>query len=189
MRHNINAGDAAWYDTLFHSEGARVNEAQRLLTSFTDPYTGWIAVRGEILSIRERSPWKSSFDLDSLRDLPEFIEFVRQTAVVTATSHARGSVGHSPSSFKEVISSVLGAPEARDAWGAQVASIAAGYREQLQLDYECFKEWVLTHYPTNADLILNGGEKAIRKHFLRSEIGKTRHSHTEGLDDDDFDLI
>ena len=119
--------------------------------------------------------------MDSLNDLPELTRFVRQTAVVTATSHARGTVGHSPAAFKEVVASLLGAREARDAWGANVATIAAGYRQQLALDFECFREWVLAMYPDNANVILSGNARAIRNHFIRN--GK--HWHAFSDDDDD----
>ncbi|KAL1520338.1 hypothetical protein AB1Y20_021928 [Prymnesium parvum] len=165
MRKYVGLADAAWYSTLFHNEGSRVNLAQRALTTFTDPYTGWIKVNDEILSIRQRSPWKASFDLDSLTNFDEFIEFVQQTAIVTATSHARGTVARSPSAFKEVVTAVLGRKETKAAWGAKVAAIATGYREQLMLDYECFRDWVIDMFPNNSELVLNGGERAIRKHF------------------------
>ena len=42
-------------------------------------------------------------DLSVLNTYAEFAEFVQQIAVITATSHVRGSVGHSPVQFKEVL--------------------------------------------------------------------------------------
>jgi len=138
--------EGAWYGNLFVSEAARAVEAQRHLTSFTDPFTGWVRLFGKDFVIRQRSPWKASFDYSSLDSASEFMSFAEQVAVVTATSHARGTVGQSPSQFKEVITQVLGAKRPRDAWAESVTQIAARYREQVLSDYTCFKAMVDRDY-------------------------------------------
>ena len=38
----IGGDDLAWWETIFINEGARPSEAQRRLTCYTDPYTGWV---------------------------------------------------------------------------------------------------------------------------------------------------
>ena len=81
----------------------------------------------------------------------ELAEFVSQIAVVTATSHARGSYGKSPGQFKEVIAAVLGRYPAHKAWGASVARVAAEYREQVLIDFECFRKFVETNYSASAE--------------------------------------
>ena len=45
---------------------------QRALTSYTDPYAGWAIINGSSHVVRQRSPWKASFDLDSLRTYSDF---------------------------------------------------------------------------------------------------------------------
>ena len=138
--------DAAWYRTLFSNEAARAVSAQRRLTSYTDPFTGWIFLNGSAFVVRQRSPWKAGFDLSSLSSYADLAEFVQQIAVVTATSHARGTVGKSPGQFKEVVSAALGMPYARATWGIAAANVASAYREQVLHDYKCFKEFVEANY-------------------------------------------
>lgn len=163
MRHTLSKADLAWYNTLFLNEGSRVSLAQRALSTFTDPYTGWIEVDDKILAVRQRSPYKESFDLDMLKNFSEFVEFVQQAAIVTATSHQRGTVGRSPANFKEVIASVLGDKKSRTAWGTKVAAIASGYRQQLVLDYQCFVDWVDLTFPSAAAAALKTGSQNHRE--------------------------
>lgn len=138
--------DAAWYRTLFSNEASRAVLAQRRLTSYTDPFIGWIYLNDSAYVVRQRSPWKAGFDLASLSSYADLAEFVQQIAVVTATSHARGTVGKSPGQFKEVVSAALGMPFARATWGIATANMAAAYREQVLHDFECFKEFVEANY-------------------------------------------
>jgi uncharacterized protein (DUF2252 family) len=138
--------DTAWYNVLFANEAARAVEAQRRLTSYTDPFLGWIIVDGETLLVRQRSPWKESPDLSKLTDPHDFIEFMKQIAVATATSHARGTVGKSPGQFKHVIASIFGKKSNRKKWGKSVQKIAQNYHEQVILDFRCFKDFVDANY-------------------------------------------
>ena len=68
---------------------------------------------------------------DAVRRYADLAELVQQIAVVTATSHTRGTVGKSPGQFKEVISAALGPSFARATWGMATVRIAAAYREQV----------------------------------------------------------
>jgi len=88
----INEETKAWYEHIFNNEADRVAQAQRALTSYTDPYVGWFEVDGNPYYIRQRSPWKAELDLSVLTDRETFIEFIEQIAVATATSHVRGTV-------------------------------------------------------------------------------------------------
>lgn len=142
----LDEEDAAWYNILFKNEAARAVEAQRRLTSYTDPFTGWIVLGNETLLVRQRSPWKDSPDVGKLTDPGDFIEFTKQIAVATATSHTRGTVGKSPGQFKHVIKSIFGKKKNRKAWGKSVRKIAQNYHEQVILDYRCFKEFVEANY-------------------------------------------
>jgi uncharacterized protein (DUF2252 family) len=142
----LDEEDAAWYNILFANEAARAVEAQRRLTSYTDPFTGWIILDGEPLVVRQRSPWKDSPDLSQLTSPKDFIEFMEQIAVATATSHTRGTVGKSPGQFKHVIKSILGNKSNRKKWGKEVRKIAQNYHEQVILDFRCFKEFVDSNY-------------------------------------------
>ena len=139
--------ERAWYDVLFQSDAQRAVEAQRRLTSYVDPFTGWIKLDGKAFVVRQRSPWKDSPSLDSLTDPDDFIDFMEQVAVATATSHARGTAAKSPGQFKHVIASALGHWADRTAWGRAVAETANEYRDQVLLDLQCFKDFVQREYP------------------------------------------
>ena len=145
----IGGDDLAWWETIFINEGARAVEAQRRLTCYTDPYTGWVELFGVTHVVRQRSPWKTGMDLSALGrgDAKALVKFAQQVATVTATSHARGSVGHSPAQFKDVVARALGPDGARAAWAARVLRTARAYRRQLLLDFECFRDWAHDAYP------------------------------------------
>jgi Uncharacterized protein conserved in bacteria (DUF2252) len=156
----LSPEDASWYQVMFPNEAARVAEAQRRLTSYTDPFTGWIVLKNlnpkdetflqdQPFSVRQRSPWKDSIDLDSLTDLDDFKEFVAQIGISTATSHVRGSVAKAPGDFKHVIGAVLGGSEhKRHEWGRLIARASHLYHDQVLLDFECFRNYVQEHYGT-----------------------------------------
>ena len=141
--------DKAWYNVMFPNDAAQVVEAQKRLTSYTDPFIGWITLKGRPFSIRQRSPYKSSPNLDELTDPDDYIEFAAQIATATATSHVRGSVAKAPGDFKHVIAAVLGGPSnkhKRNEWGYIVGAVAKAYREQVILDWECFRDYVNSTY-------------------------------------------
>jgi len=144
--------EAAWYSVQFPNDAARAVEAQRRLTSFTDPYTGWVILPDEngvlkSFSVRQRSPWKDSPDLNELTDAHVFSEFIGQIAMATATSHVRGTVGKKPGDFKSVIQALLGSHSNRKKWGQEVAKLAKAYHQQVLLDYGCFASYVKEMYP------------------------------------------
>ena len=76
----------AWYGDIFQSEADRAAQAQRRLTSYTDPYVGFLEIDGNDFIVRQRSPYKSTFDLDKLTDPRAFTEFMEQIATATATA-------------------------------------------------------------------------------------------------------
>jgi 3-methyladenine DNA glycosylase/8-oxoguanine DNA glycosylase len=126
-------------------------EAQRHLTSYQDPFTGWLFLpdssgNDRPFYVRQRSPWKSDPDLNSITRLEDFVEFMMQVAAATATSHTRGTVARAPGDFKHAIKAVLGKKRHRNRWSKALAKLAHAYREQLLLDFECFKKFVQTNY-------------------------------------------
>ncbi|KAL3791501.1 hypothetical protein HJC23_011532 [Cyclotella cryptica] len=145
----LDENTRAWYAHMFRNEADRTAQAQRRLTSFTDPYVGWIEIDGNPYYVRQRSPWKSSFALDELKNHNAFVEFMEQIAIATATSHVRGTVSKSPGQFKHVIKVLLAGDRNRRRWSNLVAKIAFHYRNQVLLDYECFKSYVKQIYPLN----------------------------------------
>jgi uncharacterized protein (DUF2252 family) len=148
----LTPAETAWYQVMFPNAAARAVEAQRKLTSFTDPYTGWVMLpddEGTLqpFTVRQRSPWKDSPNLDKLDDPDTFAEFMEQIAAATATSHVRGSVSKTPGDFKHVIQALLGKKSKRRDWGKAVTRLAGAYHEQVLLDFECFSNYAQEHYP------------------------------------------
>ena len=131
-------GDEAWYASLFPNEAARAVAGQRALTSYADPYAGVAVFDGGAYVVRERSPWKASFDLDEFDTYAEYARYVQAIAATTATSHVRGTVAKAPATFKDVVAAAFRESYARETWGVSVAKVAAAYREQVILDYDCF---------------------------------------------------
>lgn len=76
----------AWYGDIFQSEADRAAQAQRRLTSYTDPFVGFVHIDGSDFIVRQRSPYKSTFDLGKLTDPLAFTEFMEQIATATATA-------------------------------------------------------------------------------------------------------
>ena len=149
----LKPDELAWYNVLFPNDAARAVEAQRRLTSYSDPFLGWILLPGpagkpEPFYVRQRSPWKEALNpvkylTDSIKD---WESFVSQIAVSTATSHVRGSVAKAPGDFKNVIAELLGDYSAGKSWRKAVRKLAMAYRNQVILDYQCIRDYVR---PTN----------------------------------------
>lgn len=112
----LDEDNKSWYNHMFQNEADRTAIAQRHLTSFTDPFVGWIEIDGNPYYVRQRSPWKASFEMSDLTDPNSFVEFIEQIAIATATSHVRGSVSKSPGQFKHVIKVLLAGDRNRRRW-------------------------------------------------------------------------
>ena len=136
----------AWYDNLFNHEADRSAQGQRRLTSYTDPYVGFLIIDNKPFTVRERSPYKESFDLDTLKNQREFNEFIEQVAIATATAHTRGTVSKSPGQFKHAIKLLLAGHLKRDRWSKLVTKIAMEYSNQVQLDFECFVKYANQYF-------------------------------------------
>lgn len=50
-------------------------------------------------------------------------------------------MGSPPATFKEVLDAAFAASYAKETLGVAVAKVAAAYREQVVLDFECFREY------------------------------------------------
>ncbi len=83
---DVDPDTKAWYGQMFRHEADRTAQAQRRLTSYTDPYVGYLVIDGNSYNVRQRSPYKSSFDLATLTNHRAFEEFMEQIAVATATA-------------------------------------------------------------------------------------------------------
>jgi len=121
VRRTLDDVTLAWYHAMFQSEADRVAQAQVALTSYTDPYVGYIYIdgasnKGNSYNVRQRSPYKDSFDIDSIKNHRVFDEYVEQIAIATATAHVRGTVAKSPGQFKHNIKVLLAGDRDRSRW-------------------------------------------------------------------------
>lgn len=112
----LDEDTSAWYVDMFQSEADRVAQAQVALTSYTDPYVGYIYIDGDSYNVRQRSPYKDSFDIDGIKDHRAFDEYIEQIAIATATAHVRGTVSKSPGQFKHSIKLLLAGDRNRSRW-------------------------------------------------------------------------
>ena len=70
-RRNLGSTSTRPRPRLAPLQAERTAEAQRHLTSYTDPFTGWVHINGSAYSVRQRSAWKASFDLETLSSCAE----------------------------------------------------------------------------------------------------------------------
>ena len=117
----------SWYNAMFQSEADRVAQAQVALTSYTDPYVGYIYIDGDSYNVRQRSPYKDSFDIVSIKDHRVFDEYVEQIAISTATAHVRGTVAKSPGQFKHNIKRLLAGDRNRSRWSSVSATSCVSF--------------------------------------------------------------
>lgn len=156
MTQVFSEDDNAWYDATFPNTAARVIAAERRLTSYTDPFTGWILLsdsQGKMqpFTVRRRSPWKKKpkfLNSDNLDD-EEVAEILTCVAKATAASHVRGTAAKSPGDFKTVINAIFGGPDSKAkiaSWGEGMLEMAYSFADQMALDYPCFQDYVAQNY-------------------------------------------
>ena len=181
--------DLAWYGAIFSNAASQVAMGQRRLTSYVDPFTGWILLEDDNgvpqpFSVRQRSPWKESYDLDTLVHHKDFMEFSAQIAKATATAHVRGTVAKAPAEFKEVVDAIMSEKEAREEWGEILERIARAYHKQVLLDYGCFKEYVDAKYGADSEAAVDD-DSTNRVHTAPPKTSKHAEENIAGADGDD----
>eukprot|EP00824_Muranothrix_gubernata_P007362 TRINITY_DN19422_c0_g1_i1.p1 TRINITY_DN19422_c0_g1~~TRINITY_DN19422_c0_g1_i1.p1 ORF type:complete len:466 (+),score=93.09 TRINITY_DN19422_c0_g1_i1:1-1398(+) len=67
----------------------RVIAATKAFSSHVDPYLGWLTMDGMNFTVRERSPWKESFPLETLKDHSSFTKAAKTWGRILAAGHMR----------------------------------------------------------------------------------------------------
>lgn len=95
---------------------------------------------GKIYSVRERSPWKDSFNTADLTSMTRFLNMAEQWGEILATHHARADKDWDASILAHSIDSEVDALTDGDHAGfrALVRMIAIPYADQVELDYQSF---------------------------------------------------
>ena len=115
--------------------------AYKALGYRVDDHLGWMTLAdGKTYSVRERSPWKDTFDTAELTSTTRFINLAEQWGALLATHHARGDKDWDPGIIGQSIDGAVDALTDGDHAGfrALVRSVAGGYADQVELDYESF---------------------------------------------------
>jgi hypothetical protein len=103
-------------------------------------------------SVRQRSPWRDSPNLIKHWTKPDdLMELVGQIAVSLAAAHVRGSLDDeigSDNKFTKVLSDWFGTNDVEEShqrvnqWVNAIVTLSLSYQEQIQIDYECFNDFV-----------------------------------------------
>lgn len=115
--------------------------AQKALGYRVDDYLGWMTLAdGKTYSVRERSPYKKTFDVADLSTSTRFTNLAEQWGQVLAAHHARADkdwdatlLGHS---VDGAIKSLVNGDHA--GFRAKVRVMATAYADQVALDYQSF---------------------------------------------------
>lgn len=129
------------YDRQFENDAQRQAIAYKALVKNTDDHLGWMKIGGEYYSVRERSPYKEAFPLDTLTKKKRFRKLAEQWGKILATSHSRADQDAQGSrinhDFDEALCHLTNGKFA--AFSQLVQKVALSYADQVELDYEAFR--------------------------------------------------
>ncbi|MDJ0508357.1 MAG: DUF2252 family protein [Crocosphaera sp.] len=126
------------------SEGQRHATAYRALIKNTDDFLGVLELADGSnpgsYSVRQRSPYKESFDTSSLKRKSSFVKIAQQWGIILATAHARADKDFSPMYVpyffaKQVTKQT---ENSQEAFQLLVKEIAFDYAQQVETDWQSF---------------------------------------------------
>ncbi|AGP35094.1 hypothetical protein SCE1572_11570 [Sorangium cellulosum So0157-2] len=115
--------------------------AYKALGYRVDDLLGWMTLSdGQSYSVRERSPYKDTFDTASLSTMTRFTNLAQQWGEILATQHARADDDWDAAVFSGSVDVQIDALTDGDHAGfrAKVRAIALDYADQVALDYTSF---------------------------------------------------
>jgi uncharacterized protein (DUF2252 family) len=135
------------YDRTYLNDAQRQAVAYEALAKQPDAYMGWMKLHNGYYSVRERSPFKETFETKDLTTATGFIEMAGAWAKVMATDHARAvrqlRVDGKPYSIaKEIVARTTGGRNRPD-FLALVRDYAFEYANQVEVDYGYFMDAIL----------------------------------------------
>ncbi|SEF98515.1 DUF2252 domain-containing protein [Marinobacterium lutimaris] len=125
--------EQAGYASLYRHEAERHGLAFKALAHNPDPYVGWLSFDGQVFSVRERSPFKADFPLDTLSKGKEWREMAANWASILAASHLRGAMALGCASFA---TAVLDKAEDLAGFTGLFVETCLGYARCAHRDYE-----------------------------------------------------
>jgi uncharacterized protein (DUF2252 family) len=116
--------------------------AYKALGYRVDDSLGWTALSdGKTYSVRERSPFKDTFDTTTLSTATRFTNLAEQWGQILATQHARADKDWNGSVLPNSVDGQINTLTSSDHPGfrAKVRALALDYADQVALDYASFQ--------------------------------------------------
>ncbi len=124
-----------------NQQGCRVVAAQKAMLNDADDHLGCITINGSSFSVRERSPYKDSFDTSELTSITRFTKLAQQWGIILASAHARADKDHNSAyvanQFESVMHQLTDTYHAE--FRAEVLGFAKDYAAQVAVDYALFQ--------------------------------------------------
>ena len=120
--------------------GCRVAIAQKAMLTNVDDHLGCASIYGDSYSVRERSPFKETFDTTDLTSMTRFTKMAEQWGKILATAHARADKDFDsalvPTQFESVMHDLTDGEHSE--FRSELRDIAKGYADQVEADYNFF---------------------------------------------------
>jgi uncharacterized protein (DUF2252 family) len=123
-------------------QGCRVAHGNKALLNDADDHIGCADISDKPFSIRERSPFKESFDTTILDSKTRFKKLAEQWGKALAAAHARADEDYDssvvPHDFEQVVHDLADGKHSE--FGEESRNIAIHYADQVEIDYGSFKQ-------------------------------------------------
>ncbi|MGD1904070.1 MAG: DUF2252 domain-containing protein [Geitlerinemataceae cyanobacterium] len=148
---HIRKCERRFYDATFAHDAERHAIAYRATTLHTDDYLGWIELPDGAYSVRERSPYKETFDTTVLKKFKSLRKLCEQWGKILATCHSRADHNYDaefvPHSFEDEVQAIVKGKEAL--FCQLVRDVALNYLEIVSDDWQTFIESDLCAHSSN----------------------------------------
>ncbi len=128
------------YNASFLNDAQRHAFAYLGLTKHTDDHLGWMNLSDGSYSVRERSPFKESFDTSTLTSNTRFNNLAEQWGTVLATAHARADEDFCPDFVNKSVDKQIDdmTDGKHEQFRTLVRDIAFAYAQQVEYDWQVF---------------------------------------------------
>ncbi|MCP5502322.1 MAG: DUF2252 family protein [Leptospiraceae bacterium] len=124
------------FKKMFPIQGKRVIEAEKSILYRADKHLGYIQLNEKSFSVRERSPYKESLEIEKLDTVKKFEKLVKQWTKILAASHVRGSLPIGNRNFHQELTKLIDGNHKE--FRAEAGRICKDYAEKLFRDYGFF---------------------------------------------------
>jgi len=135
---HMNVLEKEEYRRVFPNEGERHARAFRALAEHPDLYLGWITMDDKTFSVKERSPFKSDFPSNKLKQEEDLYFMSGVWGALLASRHKRASYVLNKEAHEMPIMVKKMTSKKRGEFKKLVSSIALLYADRVAEDYQCF---------------------------------------------------